>query len=39
LIQNTSREELIRRALAAKRMAKIRATEEVVAACEELARR
>ena len=37
LIQNTGRDELIRRALAAKRMQKTNATSEVVAACEELA--
>ena len=39
LIQNTSREELIRRAEAAKRMQKISATDEMVAACEELVRK
>jgi UDP-N-acetylglucosamine--N-acetylmuramyl-(pentapeptide) pyrophosphoryl-undecaprenol N-acetylglucosamine transferase len=38
LIQNTSRAELIRRALAAKSMQKTNATAEVVAACEELAK-
>ncbi len=37
LIQNTPREELVRRAEAAKRMEKTQATEQVVAACEELA--
>jgi len=36
LIQTTSREELIRRGLAAKRMEKTQATSEVVAACDEL---
>ena len=36
LIQNTERPELIRRALAAKRLQKTNATAEVVAACEEL---
>jgi UDP-N-acetylglucosamine--N-acetylmuramyl-(pentapeptide) pyrophosphoryl-undecaprenol N-acetylglucosamine transferase len=39
LIRNTSRDELIRRALAAKRMQKTSATDEMVAACEELARK
>jgi UDP-N-acetylglucosamine--N-acetylmuramyl-(pentapeptide) pyrophosphoryl-undecaprenol N-acetylglucosamine transferase len=39
LIQKTERPELIRRALAAKAMEKINATAEVVAACEELARK
>ena len=38
LIQNTPREELIRRALAAKRMEKTTATQDMVTACEELAR-
>ncbi|HWI80907.1 MAG TPA: undecaprenyldiphospho-muramoylpentapeptide beta-N-acetylglucosaminyltransferase [Ramlibacter sp.] len=37
LIQRTPREELIRRGLAAKRMEKTTATEEMVAACEALA--
>ena len=37
LIQSTTREELIRRAAAARRMAKTSATDEMVAACEELA--
>ena len=37
LIQNTSREELIRRAVAARGMARTSATDEMVAACEELA--
>jgi UDP-N-acetylglucosamine--N-acetylmuramyl-(pentapeptide) pyrophosphoryl-undecaprenol N-acetylglucosamine transferase len=37
LIQGTTREELIRRAAAARRMAKTSATDEMVAACEELA--
>ena len=37
LIQNTPREELLRRALAAKRMQKTTATEDMVAACEALA--
>jgi UDP-N-acetylglucosamine--N-acetylmuramyl-(pentapeptide) pyrophosphoryl-undecaprenol N-acetylglucosamine transferase len=39
LIQSTTRDELIRRALAAKRMQKTSATDEMVAACEELARK
>ena len=39
LIQKTERPELIRRALVAKSMQKISATAEVVAACEELARK
>ena len=39
LIQKTERAELIRRALVAKGMQKISATAEVVAACEELARK
>jgi UDP-N-acetylglucosamine--N-acetylmuramyl-(pentapeptide) pyrophosphoryl-undecaprenol N-acetylglucosamine transferase len=39
LIQKTERPELIRRALVAKGMQKISATAEVVAACEELARK
>jgi UDP-N-acetylglucosamine--N-acetylmuramyl-(pentapeptide) pyrophosphoryl-undecaprenol N-acetylglucosamine transferase len=39
LIQTTTREELIRRALAAKRMQKTTATQDMVTACEELARR
>jgi UDP-N-acetylglucosamine--N-acetylmuramyl-(pentapeptide) pyrophosphoryl-undecaprenol N-acetylglucosamine transferase len=39
LIQKTERPELIRRALAAKAMEKTNATAEVVAACEELARK
>jgi UDP-N-acetylglucosamine--N-acetylmuramyl-(pentapeptide) pyrophosphoryl-undecaprenol N-acetylglucosamine transferase len=39
LIQTTERPELIRRALAAKAMQKINATAEVVAACEELAKK
>jgi UDP-N-acetylglucosamine--N-acetylmuramyl-(pentapeptide) pyrophosphoryl-undecaprenol N-acetylglucosamine transferase len=39
LIQKTERPELVRRALAAKAMEKINATAEVVAACEELARK
>jgi UDP-N-acetylglucosamine--N-acetylmuramyl-(pentapeptide) pyrophosphoryl-undecaprenol N-acetylglucosamine transferase len=39
LIQQTERPELIRRALVAKSMQKISATAEVVAACEELARK
>jgi len=39
LIRKTERPELIRRALAAKAMEKINATAEVVAACEELARK
>ncbi len=38
LLQNTGRDELIRRALAAKRLQKTNATAEVVAACEELAK-
>ena len=38
LIQTTTREELIRRALAAKGMRKTTATEDMVQACEELAR-
>jgi UDP-N-acetylglucosamine--N-acetylmuramyl-(pentapeptide) pyrophosphoryl-undecaprenol N-acetylglucosamine transferase len=37
LLQSVERPELIRRALAAKKMQKTRATDEVVAACEELA--
>ena len=37
LIQTTSREELVRRALAAKRMQKTTATDDMVKACEELA--
>jgi len=39
MIQKTERPELIRRALAAKAMEKTNATAEVVAACEELARK
>jgi UDP-N-acetylglucosamine--N-acetylmuramyl-(pentapeptide) pyrophosphoryl-undecaprenol N-acetylglucosamine transferase len=39
LIQKTERPELIRRALAAKAMEKTNATAEVVAACEELAKK
>jgi UDP-N-acetylglucosamine--N-acetylmuramyl-(pentapeptide) pyrophosphoryl-undecaprenol N-acetylglucosamine transferase len=38
LLRTVDRNELIRRADAAKKMQKIRATEEVVAACEELAK-
>jgi UDP-N-acetylglucosamine--N-acetylmuramyl-(pentapeptide) pyrophosphoryl-undecaprenol N-acetylglucosamine transferase len=37
LIRNTPRQELIRRALAAKSMQKTSATAEMVKACEELA--
>ena len=37
LLRTVDRPELIRRALAAKSMQKISATQEVVAACEELA--
>jgi UDP-N-acetylglucosamine--N-acetylmuramyl-(pentapeptide) pyrophosphoryl-undecaprenol N-acetylglucosamine transferase len=37
LLQKTERQELVRRAVAAKRMQKTQATSEVVAACEELA--
>ena len=37
LLRTVDRKELIRRAEAAKKMQKIQATEEVVAACEELA--
>jgi UDP-N-acetylglucosamine--N-acetylmuramyl-(pentapeptide) pyrophosphoryl-undecaprenol N-acetylglucosamine transferase len=39
LLRTTDRSELIRRAEAAHKMQKIRATEDVVAACEELAKR
>jgi UDP-N-acetylglucosamine--N-acetylmuramyl-(pentapeptide) pyrophosphoryl-undecaprenol N-acetylglucosamine transferase len=38
LIQITPRDELIRRALAARRMRKTTATDDMVKACEELAR-
>jgi hypothetical protein len=38
LIQSTGRPELIRRALAAKSLAKTTATADVVKACEELAK-
>jgi UDP-N-acetylglucosamine--N-acetylmuramyl-(pentapeptide) pyrophosphoryl-undecaprenol N-acetylglucosamine transferase len=37
LIQNTPRDELLRRALAARRMARTTATADLVAACEALA--
>jgi UDP-N-acetylglucosamine--N-acetylmuramyl-(pentapeptide) pyrophosphoryl-undecaprenol N-acetylglucosamine transferase len=37
LIRTTTREELLRRALAAKRLQKTTATEDLVAACEALA--
>jgi UDP-N-acetylglucosamine--N-acetylmuramyl-(pentapeptide) pyrophosphoryl-undecaprenol N-acetylglucosamine transferase len=39
LLRTVERPELIRRAIAAKKMQKIHATEEVVSACEELIRR
>lgn len=37
-LQNTSREDLLQRAIAARKMEKTRATEHMVAACEELAK-
>jgi UDP-N-acetylglucosamine--N-acetylmuramyl-(pentapeptide) pyrophosphoryl-undecaprenol N-acetylglucosamine transferase len=38
LLRTVERPELIRRAIAAKKMQKTQATEEVVSACEELTR-